>query len=467
MSKKKVSLFVSAFMVLSVFLAACSGGAKPADNKAGDTAPKEKIKIRAMGTTVDPQRGLELWKIWEQEIEKQYTDIDVEFITPIPGINTEKLLTMVASGDAPDVLQTTNIEYAARGLLVDLTPFIERDKILTERPYFKKSVEAAKYNGKFWAVPGGLSSYVWWVNVTELEKAGFKYPQDGIVTFQELEEWSKKMTVLGPDGQPVVWGNATSSWFSRIPPLIWARGGDLFEYDAKTGFAVKSTFNTPAVIDAIQWNVDLIHKLKVSPVNSGEAEKAGFTFWAGKVGFNYGGAWIVTDGRKNIAGKFQWAPLRVPVMKKGDMPMEMVPAFTRGSILASTKNKEAAWKVLKYMSSPEANKLYAQYVTDELIFDTPEARKAFTDSKEPGNLKIMIDAAEDAGKRPVHKSEVTRVLYGWSKMTTVMTNELAPVYEGKKKVADVAKAIEDQINAIIEEGIKAGMDPKNPPNALK
>jgi multiple sugar transport system substrate-binding protein len=249
--------------------------------------------------------------------------------------------------------------------------------------------------------------------------------------------------------------------------LIWSRGGDLFEYDPNTRLAVRSTFNTQPVIDAIQWNADLINKLKVSPADAGGAEEAGFSFYTGKVGFNYGGNWIISDGRTNIAGKFRWAPLRTLVVNKGDAPMEQVPGFTRGSILESAEDREAAWKVVKYISSPEANELYAQYVTDEIIFDTQEFRDRFLAPEEPQHLDVMLKAAEDAGQRPPQKSEVaTWVLFGWARMVTIMTNELAAVYEGSKTAAEAAPGIEEQINAIIQEGKDAGFDPSAPPDAL-
>lgn len=426
----------------------------------------DKAKVRVMGTTVDPQRGLDLWKLWKQTIEQQNPDIEVEFITPIPGISTEKLLTMVATGDAPDVVQGSTLEYAARGLLIDLTPYIEKDKILEQRPYFQKAIEAVKYTGKFYSMPGGLSTYVFWVNLDDLQKTGQEYPQDGVLTYDEFDAIAQKMTVLGSDGKPVHWAYATDSWFSRMPPLIWARGGSLFEYDDKTGFATKSTFNTQPVTDAIQWNADLITKSKVSPQSSSEAEKAGFSFFTGKVGFNYGGNWIISDGQEKIAGKFTWAPLRVPVLKKGDQPLEMVPAFTRGSILNSAKDKDAAWRVLKYISGPEANELYRKYVTDEVIFDTPDFRKRFLAEKEPEHLDLILTVAEEAGKRPLNKSEV-RCLYGWTQMVNIMTNDLQPVYEGKKTAADVAPGIEKQLNDIIQQGKDDGFDPSNPPDALK
>jgi multiple sugar transport system substrate-binding protein len=431
----------------------------------GRVAAADRTKVTAMGVTVDPQRGLDLWKLWKQAIEKENPDIEVEFITPVPGISTEKLLTMVATGAAPDVIQASNLEYAARGLLVDLTPFIERDKIL-DRPYFKKSVDAVKYVDKFYAMPGGISTYVFWVNLNELTEAGYELPSDGVFTFDEFDEIAKKVTIMGSDGKVTQWAYGTDTWFSRMPPLIWARGGDLFEYDEKTLLATKSTFNSQPVIDAIQWNADLITKEKVSPKNASEAEKAGFDFYSGKVTFNYGGNWIISDGREKIAGKFKWSPMRVLVAKKGDQPLEMAPAFNRGSILNSAKDKEAAWKVLKYMSGPEANELYREYVTDEIIYDTPDFRNRFVAGTEPENADRIITVAEEAGKRPLNKSEV-RVLYGWTRMTNIMANELASVYEGSKQAADVTESIEKQLNDIINEGKSQGFDPANPPDALK
>lgn len=426
---------------------------------------QDRTHVTAMGVTVDPQRGLELWDIWKEEIETLHPDIEVEFITPIPGINTEKLLTMVATGGAPDVIQGSTLEYAARGLVIDLTDFIERDNILEDRPYFQKAIDAVQYNGRFYSMPGGLSTYVFWVNLDEMEAAGYEYPENGILTSDQFVEIAKKMTVLESGGEAEKWGYATSPWFSRMPPLIWARGGDLFEYDETTGFAVRSTFNTDPVIEAIQWNADLILEHQVSPENADAAEQAGYSFFSGNVGFNYGGNWLVSDGRQNIAGAFRWAPLRVPVMNEGDEPMEMVPAFNRGSILSSAEDREAAWKVLKYISGPEANELYREYVTDELIYDTPEFRERFVEGEEPENAGLILEVAEAAGQRPAYKSEV-RVLYGWAQMLNIMSNELAAVYEGDRTAAEVAPGIEEQLNAILEEGVAGGFDPASPPDAL-
>jgi ABC-type glycerol-3-phosphate transport system substrate-binding protein len=430
-------------------------------------AAQDRTKVRVMGVTVDPQRGLELWELWKQQIEELHPDVEVEFITPVPGINTEKLLTMVATGDAPEVIQGSSLEYAARGLLVDLTPFIEREGVLAERPYFTKSVETVKFNNKFYAMPGGLSTYVFWVNLDQMEQAGFAYPDGGVLTYEEFETIAQEITVLDSGGQPVQWGYATDTWFSRMPPLIWSRGGDLFEYDSATGLAVRSTFNTDPVIEAVQWNANLINELQVSPADAGGAEEAGFSFYTGKVGFQYGGNWIISDGRTNIAGRFRWSPLRVLVVNRGDPPREMVPAFGRGSILNSAEDKEAAWKVLKFISSPEANELYAQYVTDEIIFDTPEFRERFLAGSEPANLDLILTVAEEAGQRPPQQSQVDAfVIFGWARMVTIISNELAPVYEGSKTAAEVAPLIEEQINAIIEEGKETGFDPSSPPDAL-
>ena len=428
---------------------------------------QDRSRVRVMGVTVDPQRGLELWDRWKQQIEEMHPNIEVEFITPVPGINTEKLLTMVATGDAPDVIQGSSVEFAARGLLVDLTPLIERDGVIADRPYFAKAVQAVQYNGRFFSMPGGLSTYVFWVNIDQLEQAGFTYPENGVLTYDEFEAITKEVTVLDGSGNAVQWGYATDTWFSRMPPLIWTRGGDLFEYDPNTNLAVRSTFNTQPVIDAVQWNADLINELQISPPDASGAEEAGFSFYTGKVTFNYGGNWIISDGRQNIAGSFRWAPLRTLVVNEGDTPMEMVPGFTRGSILESAADKEAAWEVVKFISSQEANELYREYVSDEILFDTPEFRERFLAGEEPQNLQLMLDVAEAAGQRPPHKSEVAAyVLFGWARMVTIMTNELAPVYEGSKTAAEVAPLIEEQINAIIEEGKEAGFDPSNPPDAL-
>ena len=459
-------LLASAASAAAVVAAACAPATgAPGSQGAGGTQ-NAGGKVRIMGTFVDPTQGETLWRQWTQEIAAKEPGIEAEFIVQPKSDVPDKLLAQVAGGDAPDVTQGTSLEYAARGFLVDLTSYIRRDKIVENRHYFKKSVDAAQFDGKYFAMPGGLSAYVFWTNMDMLKSAGIEPPKDGKMTFDDFVRFCKAVTKdTDGDGKMDQWGYDADSWFSRMPPLIWSNSGDMFDYTKGTNLVAKPTWDKAETWQAIQWQADLVTQHRVSPFPSDEATLKASTFNNGKMLFNYGGGWKLADFRRLIGNQFHWAAMRVPVRKAGDQPMEMVPAFLRGSIIKSTKNRDAAWRALRYISGPEGNVGYRTYVTDELIFDTPEEIKRYVEQSPTANTQLLVDAAREAGSRAFNKSEppAGRVLFGWaSEMVPAMNEEFGPVYEGKTTAKEAVTRLQPRLQAIIDKGKSQGIDPEKP-----
>jgi ABC-type glycerol-3-phosphate transport system substrate-binding protein len=201
---------------------------------------------------------------------------------------------------------------------------------------------------------------------------------------------------------------------------------------------------------------------RVSPVPSDEAALKASTFENGKVLFKYGGGWLISDFRLKVGSNFRWAALRTPAKRAGDTPNEMVPAFLRGSVLKDSKVRDAAWRALRYISGPEGNVGYRTYVTDELIFDTPEEINRYVSQSPQANTQLLVDAARDAGNRPFYKSEVL-ALYGWaSEMVPAMNEEFKPLYEGQATAREAVTRLQPRLQATIDKGKAAGFDPEQP-----
>ena len=448
---------------LPVVLAACG----PAPAGQSETQSAQPAKVRIMGTFVDQTQGEALWKQWKAEIAEKEKGVDAEFVVqPQGGGVPDKLLAMVAGGDAPDVTQGTSLEYAARGLLADLSARIKQDRIVENRKYFKKPVDAAQYEGKYFAMPGGLSAYVYWTNFDMLQAAGVTPPANGRMTFDDFLRFSQAVTKdTDGDGRIDQWGYDADNWFSRMPPLIWSNGGDMFEYTKSTNLVLKPTWDRTETWQAIQWQADLVTRHRVSPSPGDPDAVKAATFVSGKRLFDYGGGWKIADFRKQVGSNFRWAALRAPTPKAGDAPMEMVPAFLRGSILKDSKVKDHAWRALRYISGPEGNVGYRTYVTDELIFDTPEEIKRYVEQSPTANTQVLVDAARDAGNRALTKSEppAGRVLFGWaSDMVPAMNEEFAPVYLGTATAREAVTRLNPRLQAIIDRGKGQGIDPEKP-----
>lgn len=120
----------------------------------------------------------------------------------------DKLAVMVASGNPPDLIQMDYaylLEYAQRGALLDLTPWV--GKVLQISDMDPQLARAGMVDGKLYAVSIGLNVQVYHVNHTLLKEAGLDLPPLDW-TWEDFIEYSKVVhSRLGPN----VWFSADFS----------------------------------------------------------------------------------------------------------------------------------------------------------------------------------------------------------------------------------------------------------------
>jgi ABC-type glycerol-3-phosphate transport system substrate-binding protein len=106
----------------------------------------------------------------------------------------EKVLTQFAAGDAPDVIFTevNNFkEFADKGVLVDLMPYIKRDG-LDMNDYYRQIIERFTIDGKLYVLPRDIAPIcVIYYNKKFFDQAGIPYPKS---------DWNraKRMHPAGP-----------------------------------------------------------------------------------------------------------------------------------------------------------------------------------------------------------------------------------------------------------------------------
>ncbi|MBN1902829.1 extracellular solute-binding protein, partial [Candidatus Sumerlaeota bacterium] len=170
----------------------------------------------------------------------------------------------VAGGMPPDVINFDRYavaEWASRGAFHPLDEFIQSDlegnhpdAIVPDR-FYKAAWDEACYRGKVYSIP------------TEVDNRGLIYNKDlfrraGLVdekgeptpprTWEELREYSKKLTQIDKDGNVTVLGfapNYGNSWFYFFS---WMNDGEFMNEDG-----TRCTLNDPRNIEALQFIVDL------------------------------------------------------------------------------------------------------------------------------------------------------------------------------------------------------------------
>lgn len=111
----------------------------------------------------------------------------------------DRLATMTAAGDAPDVITLGGaypLEYAARGALVDLTTV---DTI--DMSAFAESILGnATYEGGVYGAPTGGNTVALLANPRLFEEAGVALPDDETWTWEEFADIAEQISANGGDG---------------------------------------------------------------------------------------------------------------------------------------------------------------------------------------------------------------------------------------------------------------------------
>ena len=306
---------------------------KPAETPKPTAAPKptEAPKPAVPATVAaKPKTGTIAWMMrsspvenkWEENVvlprmKELYPQLNINLIV-VPGDQyAPKVNAGFAADDPPDVFHGVvglMLTYYYDGKLLDLTPYIQRDKVdMSVFGGYEKDPDMYR-DGKQWSMPW-LTTYgtVLYYNKKLFDQAGLKYPttdwEDKSWTWDKAIELAKALTKNygTPDA---VYGIDT---IERPYQLAYLFGGDCWEPDhCKYGIAQQSRFTDPEVIDGAQLRQDLMHKHKVQ---AGPAELKGISaigdpFKTGRLAMNWTGGWgywVYSDVKD-----FQWGVAPTP-----------------------------------------------------------------------------------------------------------------------------------------------------------
>jgi len=363
------------FMAASVMVLGACGGTDSDDAATDDTAASDTGSSDTgssdTGSSDKPFEGVTLkfgkaphgedekdnWNKWLGEFTEQ-TGIKVE-LTQVPWDQLEALYTANFASDEPyDVTYQTSAHltlFGEQGSFEDLTGRIAGEDFAVDRPNFPDGViNASVYNGKLYGLPFVVGTTAMFVNKDMFTSAGVNIPSSG----DELIKAAKAiMKDQKAKGNKDVWGFyvprtvADYGWYWNLSD-VHNRNGDFLSADGKT-----ATMDSDAVKGAAQYAADLICKEKVQPENGLYNREAAIElFKAGKLA-------MIQDEPSRVKTfkdeglPFEW-DIAMPVGYKG----KATQFATTGhwTISAKSKNADAAWEFVKWLSSAEFNSTYNQ-----------------------------------------------------------------------------------------------------------
>jgi multiple sugar transport system substrate-binding protein len=226
---------------------------------------------------------INLW-YWDQNADAVYDQLISEFQQQNPGVRVNKVLspwadywtklqTALPTGTGPDVFWLNHpnaVSYLPTGYIMDLEGIAGDIRFENFNENFYKPFV---YQNKRYGVPIFYDSIVLFYNKALFDKAGVAYPNANW-TWADFRDAAAKLTIKD--------GNTTSQYgviISSDPQdgfsnYVYQNGGKIFSDDH-----MKLALNSPEGREAIQFQLDLIHKEGFAPTVQEVAETSAATLF--------------------------------------------------------------------------------------------------------------------------------------------------------------------------------------------
>ncbi|MBO0922589.1 sugar ABC transporter substrate-binding protein [Cellulomonas sp. zg-ZUI222] len=323
-------------------LAACGSGG-------GDAAADGPVTLTmtVWGGDVDKksyQERIDLFEASQDEISIK--------LQLIPGEQYEqKVQTMIAGGDGPDIMQVAegvNV-YSSKKQILPLDD-LAADAGLDLEERFGPVGTLYSYDGSVYAVPDRSGAMIVYYNKDMFDAAGVEYPS-AEWTWEDAQAAMEQLTIPGEQ-----WGYAGAGWWAQWWSFAYQNGGRIIDEDGLPAA------NSPEVVEALQWANDLTHVHHVVPTAAEYADMGPDmggdpAFAAQKVAMNTTGFWAINS---LLEADFEWdiAPLW-----QGDE--QAVSAFGSGlAISRDSKHAEQAFAAIDFLTDAEAQQVIIKNAQD-------------------------------------------------------------------------------------------------------
>jgi multiple sugar transport system substrate-binding protein len=431
-------LLLLALLSLLGLIAACSGGDTAShDGVASRSAPqahRTTITWSFWGDSWEVETNRRLLRAFEQA----HPDIHVEVAHHPWGEYFDWLRGEWQAGRSPDVMFLNYIpSYAAMGELEPLDGYIARDGVQLG-DFYPALLDSFRAQGRLYGLPRDNDTKVIYYNRAHFQEAGLPEPTDGW-TWDDLRRDAIALTKH--DGLTTRYGFGFEPDYWWLV-WMWQRGCDVLD-DPLRPTTVR--LDEPACAEALGFLQDLIYTDRVTPPPSQlNTDDMSRLFRDGRLSMVFGNHTLVPWFSETDNLSWDVAPLprsheRVNV------------AGGAGFVISRrSEHKDAAWTLVKFLTSAEAQAMLA-----ESGVITPARRSVREDSiflrRQPYHADVFVTETEQG--RPVPNFP------GVTEMERVMDRGLAPLWRGEQTPAEVLQALAPAVQQVIDRSPVHGPEP--------
>jgi multiple sugar transport system substrate-binding protein len=341
----RTAVAVAVVSVLGVTLTACgSGGSNSSSTDKGKGTGAVKEPTKPVTVSFESWVGSDpTMKKFAADFHKLHPNITIKFQNVNADNASQKLTTQVAGGNPPDVAfvdASATSDFASRQALVNLDDYISRSKIVKPGDYVPAFRQFVTYKNSMWGLPIDGESTGLFYRKDKFAAAGITHPP---TTWAEFEADAKKLTDPSKKqyGYEVFAPEAAYYWY----PWLYQAGGDLLSADGK-----KVLFTSPAAEKSAKFYVGLAKYSPPDYLNSNSYDGR-VAFAQGQTAMYMAGSWFAgTMDSEFPKIKDKWGTAPLP---NGPAGCKTTIAGDSLVMFSATKNPDAAWLWMEYLSKPE------------------------------------------------------------------------------------------------------------------
>lgn len=304
----------------------------------------------------------------ENDFERTVTGLYRQFEAENPGIKIKiekipgsqeyvnKMLLSFVAGTEPDIMAldaSSAAVFINNGVLRDLRPFFEHDSEFNLDDYWPNVVQIDSRGEKVYAIPGDFTPMVMYYNKRLFDEAGVPYPRAGW-TFDQFLETAKRLT-NGPQ-----YGFVFTNWMPGWITWIWNNGGDVLD---PAGDRALGYLDSDRSTRALTFCANLVNVQRVAPSLSSTAATGVDPFTNGDAAMQISGHWAMVgyqSAPKDEKGQPKLKMSDVGVVElPTNLPQSVTVMYEVGfAIGKNCKHPEAAWKLVKFLTSKRYQSVY-------------------------------------------------------------------------------------------------------------
>jgi multiple sugar transport system substrate-binding protein len=419
-------------------LAACVAPAAPgaapaaADGEGAAPAPEAvTISHAVWGGVVE----LEVMNNTADAFHEEFPDITVEIIQ-FPSDYGPKVDAMMVAGEGPDAMQVSVEEYAPRGALLNLQPYIDQDAEFNIEDIYPALLNGLTYQGDLYKLPYGAGPQVMYWNVDFFEQAGLTSPNDlnasGEWNWETFHEAATQLTRTDDAGNQV-WGYFVYN--TRDEPMYWAykNGAQLFNEQV-----TESYLDAPESVEAVQRLADMDHVDGIAADRATIAEIGTWnSFLNGRTAMFFSGPW-----QRGRLVDMEWAYDIAP-MPAGASPIEFT-VIPGANVWSQSQFPDAGYAWVGWRTKDRAAEIWSSQGVDLPPRQSQMAGDMWRD-------EAMNPASADVFATVMAAAEATPDLHLTQRAYDALIAGWDQIFAEGAAAADVLPTVNQEITTILQE----------------